>query len=277
MNLVASFVLCLFCCTTFYGRSFYVDWDNDRFVKDGETFRYVSGSFHYSRVPSSQWENRLRKMKAGGLNAAQIYIFWNYHSDKEGQYDFSGEKDLTKFFELAEKVGLVVIVRGMPYSCAEWEFGGLPWFLKTDPSLILRSSDPKYLKYVDEWLDVVLPMMVPYMYNNGGPIITFQFENEYGSYGLCDREYLYHLVRKFRQHLGPDAVLFSTDGFYMSYLQCGALKSQLVTVDFGITDDPQRNFKDVRSFQPHAPLVNSEFYTGVQLTLFAFFAMKSLR
>ena len=32
-------------------RSFTVDYENDCFLKDGEPFRYISGSFHYFRVP----------------------------------------------------------------------------------------------------------------------------------------------------------------------------------------------------------------------------------
>ena len=52
-------------------RSFVVDWKNDVFLKDGEPFRYISGSFHYFRVPRFYWQDRLLKMKAAGLNAVQ--------------------------------------------------------------------------------------------------------------------------------------------------------------------------------------------------------------
>ena len=194
-------------------------------------------------------------------------------------------------------------MRAGPYSCAEWEFGGFPWFLRQNSEVILRSYDPKYLAYVDAWMDELLPKLEPYLYNNGGPIITVQFENEYGSYPTCDKAYLQHLVHKFREHLGPDVVLFTTDGKFPSidllsvfqilnvevdkgvsyysdelflfhplqsfilgystgYLECGALKSELVTVDFGTGGDPAEEFEDKEKFQPYAPLVNSEFYTG---------------
>ena len=243
-------------------RSFKVDWDNKVFLKDGEPFRYVSGSFHYSRVLPDQWKDRLIKMKAGGLNAVQTYVMWNFHSTEENEFDFSGSRDLERFIKTANEVGLLVILRAGPYACAEWEFGGLPWYLKKYADLELRSSNQRYLEYVNEWFDVLLPKMQPLLYQNGGPIITVQFENEYGSYGLCDKDYLQHLVTKMRQHLGPDVVLFTTDGDGMGYLNCGALKSELATVDFGITKDPESNFKPQRQFQPNAPLVNSEFYTG---------------
>ncbi|XP_063723387.1 beta-galactosidase-like [Symsagittifera roscoffensis] len=201
-------------------------------------------------------------MKAGGLNAVQTYVMWNFHTQKEGVYDFTGDRDIQHFLQLANDTGLQVILRAGPYSCAEWEFGGFPWFLRQNSDVILRSSDPTYLSYVDAWMDELLPKLEPYLYNNGGPIITVQFENEYGSYSICDTAYLQHLVHKFREHLGPDVVLFTTDGYSAVYLECGALKSELVTVDFGPGGDPAKEFEDKEKFQPYAPLVNSEFYTG---------------
>lgn len=60
-----------------------------------------------------------------------------------------------------------------------------------------------------------------------------QVENEYGSYFACDFDYLRHLVKLFRSHLGDDVVLFSTDGAGVGYLKCGALQGVYATVDFG--------------------------------------------
>uniref|UniRef100_A0AAQ5XRL1 Beta-galactosidase n=1 Tax=Amphiprion ocellaris TaxID=80972 RepID=A0AAQ5XRL1_AMPOC len=53
-------------------RSFSVDYKNDCFLKDGERFRYISGSIHYSRIPRVYWKDRLLKMYMAGLNAIQI-------------------------------------------------------------------------------------------------------------------------------------------------------------------------------------------------------------
>lgn len=47
---------------------------NNQFVKDGEPFRYVSGAMHYFRVPVHYWPDRMRKMRAAGLNALETYI-----------------------------------------------------------------------------------------------------------------------------------------------------------------------------------------------------------
>ena len=243
-------------------RSFVVDYANKQFLKDGEPFRYISGSFHFSRTLPDQWEDRLLKMKAGGLNAVQTYVMWNFHSTEEGIHDFSGSRDVERFMQLANDTGLLVILRPGPYVCAEWEFGGFPWYLMKNGTTSLRSSDAKYLSYVDEWYDILLPKFKRFTYANGGPIISAQIENEYGSYFRCDKPYLNHLVSKFQQHLGDDLVLFTVDSDSSVLINCGALKSQLATVDFGVTDDPQAKFKVQRRYMSDAPLVNSEFYTG---------------
>lgn len=226
-------------------------------------FRYISGSMHYSRVPSALWRDRLEKFYAAGLNAVQTYVPWNFHETFSGIYDFEGDHNLTKFILTAQEVGLVVVLRAGPYIDAEWEMGGFPFWLLKDKSIALRTSDPVYLTYVDRWYSVLLPKMKPLLYDNGGPIITVQVENEYGSYYACDRNYMQHLEKTFRQHLGSNAVLFTTDGASSSDLKCGSLVPLLyATVDFGITADPAQRFQIQRDYEPHGPLVNSEFYTG---------------
>ena len=246
-------------------RSFSVDWEHKTFLKDGQPFRYVSGSFHFTRVPNQYWEDRLMKMKAGGLNAVETYFLWNFHSQIEGQYDFEGDRDVEKFLRLANDTGLLVIARGFPFACAEWEFGGFPWYLKRTDDFTLRSSDPKFLAYVDDWLSQILPKLEPFLYKNGGPVITVQYENEYGTYFPgCDQVYLQHLVDKIKEYLGSDVVLFTTDRAYTRRaLKCGSVKSELATVDFKVTSYPQFYFDVLRRYQPNAPLVNSEFYTGL--------------
>lgn len=42
--------------------------ENGEFKKNGETFRILSGSIHYFRVPPKYWRDRLTKLKAAGLN-----------------------------------------------------------------------------------------------------------------------------------------------------------------------------------------------------------------
>uniref|UniRef100_A0A671UKL3 Beta-galactosidase n=1 Tax=Sparus aurata TaxID=8175 RepID=A0A671UKL3_SPAAU len=241
-------------------RSFSVDYKNDCFRKDGEEFRYISGSIHYSRIPRVYWKDRLLKMYMAGLNALQMYIPWSFHEESPGRYNFSGDRDLGHFLQVAQDVGLLVILRPGPYICAEWDMGGLPAWLLNKKDIVLRTSDPDYLAAVDRWMGKLLSLMKPYLYQNGGPIITVQVENEYGSYFACDINYLRHLYKLFRSHLGNDVVLFTTDGPGISYIKCGTIKEVYATVDFG--PDVTAAFEAQRQAEPHGPLVNSELYTG---------------
>lgn len=243
-------------------RTFSVDYKNDCFLKDGEPFRYISGSIHYSRIPRVYWKDRLLKMYMAGLNAIQTYIPWNYHEQSPGQYNFSGDRDLQYFLQLAQDIGFLVILRPGPYICGEWEMGGLPAWLLSNKNIVLRSSDKDYISAVDTWMGKLLPMIKPFLYQNGGPIITVQVENEYGSYFACDYNYLRHLTQLFQSYLGNDVVLFTTDGAGVGYLKCGSIQGLYATVDFGPGANVTAAFEAQRHAEPQGPLVNSEFYTG---------------
>ncbi|XP_011918218.1 PREDICTED: beta-galactosidase-1-like protein isoform X2 [Cercocebus atys] len=241
-------------------RSFIVDRDHDRFLLDGAPFRYVSGSLHYFRVPRVLWADRLLKMRWSGLNAIQFYVPWNYHEPQPGVYNFNGSRDLIAFLNEAALANLLVILRPGPYICAEWEMGGLPSWLLRKPEIRLRTSDPDFLAAVDSWFKVLLPKIYPWLYHNGGNIISIQVENEYGSYGACDFSYMRHLAGLFRALLGEKILLFTTDG--PEGLKCGSLQGLYTTVDFGPADNMTKIFTLLRKYEPHGPLVNSEYYTG---------------
>ncbi|XP_069469235.1 beta-galactosidase [Ambystoma mexicanum] len=243
-------------------RTFEIDYEHNCFRKDGEPFRYISGSIHYSRVPRFYWKDRLLKMKMAGLDAIQTYVPWNFHEPKPGIYQFTGDQDIEAFLRLANELGLLVVLRAGPYICAEWEMGGLPAWLLQKQSIVLRSSDPDYLAAVNQWMGVFLPKIKPLLYENGGPVITVQAENEYGSYFKCDYNYLRHLRTLFRFHLGERAVLFTTDGNGDQYLRCGSIQGFYATVDFGPGSNVTASFITQRHSEPKGPLVNSEFYTG---------------
>ena len=262
-SLFVFFLASLYALQKVDSKSFTIDFENDRFLKDGEPFRYISGDFHYFRVPRFYWKDRLMKMKVGGLNTVQTYIAWNVHEPAQGNYNFEGDADLVSFIELANSVGLLVIVRAGPFICAEWDFGGFPAWLLKDPSITLRSSkDRRYLDAVDTWMSVVLPKLKPLLYANGGPIISVQVENEYGSSLVCDHDYMKHLEQLFRKYLGNEVILFTVDSDWQFLLACGTIPSLYATVDFGPEVDPEEAFAVMRKFTPKGPLVNSEFYTG---------------
>ncbi|XP_058247195.1 beta-galactosidase-1-like protein [Hemibagrus wyckioides] len=267
---MASQALCVCACVCITAlinsvsaeRSFTIDYSKDCFLKDGQYFRYVSGSVHYSRVPRFYWKDRLMKMYMGGLNAIQVYVPWNFHEPVQGMYSFEGDRDLEHFLHLANETGLLVILRPGPYICAEWEMGGLPAWLLHNPNIILRSADSEYMQAVGDWLAVLLTKMRPWLYQNGGNIISLQVENEYGSYFACDHNYMRSLRLLFRNFLGEDVVLFTTDGNRDKELACGSLQGLYSTIDFGTDTNISDAFLRQRRFEPKGPLVNSEFYTG---------------
>ncbi|KAF7665232.1 hypothetical protein LDENG_00148860 [Lucifuga dentata] len=243
-------------------RSFSIDYKNNYFLKDGKPFQYISGSIHYSRIPPYYWKDRLVKMYMTGLNAVQVYVPWNFHESVQGVHNFTGDRDLEHFLDLANQTGLLVILRPGPYICAEWEMGGLPAWLLQKPNIILRSADPDYLQAVSNWMAVLLPKVKRWLYTKGGNIIMVQVENEYGSYYACDYNYMRHLRTLFHFFLGEDTLLFTTDGNTDKEMTCGTLEGLYATVDFGTDTNITQAFNRQRRFEPRGPLVNSEFYTG---------------
>ncbi|VUZ48516.1 unnamed protein product [Hymenolepis diminuta] len=255
-----------FCCYLSSPRTFFIDTENRVFVKDGKPFRFISGSMHYFRIPRIYWMDRLMKAKAAGLDAIQTYIPWNFHEVHPGEYLFDNERDVIEFIQLANSLDLLVLLRVGPYICAEWDFGGLPsWLLSDNPYLKIRSTSPEYINSVIRWFSQLLPKLKPLLYQNGGPIIMIQLENEYGSYFTCEQEYLSSLYEYTRFILGDEILLYTTDGNSLSNLKCGSSDRRLFsTVDFGVDGaiNPNESFKALMQFQPYGPLVNSEYYTG---------------
>ncbi|KAI8020319.1 Beta-galactosidase 8 [Camellia lanceoleosa] len=212
------------------------------------------------------WEDRLLRAKALGLNTIQIYVPWNLHEPRKGQLVFEGIADIVSFLKLCQKLDLLVMLRPGPYICAEWDLGGFPaWLLAIEPALTLRSSDPAFLDLVDKWWGILLPLVAPLLYDNGGPIIMVQIENEYGSYG-DDKVYLHHLVTVARGHLGDDTILYTTDGGSRETLEKGTIHGDAVfsAVDFMTGDEPWPIFKLQKEFNAlgKSPPLSAEFYTG---------------
>ncbi|QNK60278.1 beta-galactosidase [Paenibacillus sp. PAMC21692] len=229
-----------------------------QFLLDGETIRILSGAIHYFRVVPEYWEDRLLKLKACGFNTVETYIPWNLHEPMEGVFNFDGLADVERFIALAGELGLHVIVRPSPYICAEWEFGGLPAWLLSDPDIRLRCLDERYLRKVDAYYDVLIPKLAPLLNTNGGPIIAMQIENEYGSYGN-DQDYLLYLKNGL-QARGIDVLLFTSDGPTDQMLQGGTLPGVLATVNFG--SRPEEEFKKFREYRPEEPLFCMEYWNG---------------
>ena len=138
------------------------------FLLDGEPFVVKAAELHYTRIPQAYWEHRIEMCKALGMNTICIYIFWNIHEQEEGKFDFSGQNDIAAFCRAAQKHGMYVIVRPGPYVCAEWEMGGLPWWLLKKKDVALRTLDPYYMERVGIFMKEVGKQLAPLQINKGG-------------------------------------------------------------------------------------------------------------
>lgn len=229
-----------------------------QFLLDGKPFRILSGALHYFRVVPEYWRDRLEKMRAFGLNTVETYVPWNLHEPRPGEFHFEGMLDIVKFIEMANDVGLKVIVRPGPYICSEWDFGGLPSWLLKDPAMQVRCAYPPYLAAVDRYFDVLLPLLTPLQSTRSGPIIAMQVENEYGTYGN-DKVYLRHLADGMKVR-GIDSFLFTSDGPRDICLQGGTLPDIFKTVNFAF--EAKEAFAKLREYQPEGPLMVMEFWSG---------------
>ncbi|MGN6627647.1 MAG: glycoside hydrolase family 35 protein [Tepidisphaeraceae bacterium] len=229
------------------------------FTLGGKPFRLMGGALHYARVPKPYWRDRLNKLIDLGCNTVETYGFWNAHEPYPGQYDFSGMLDVVGFMELAGSMGLKVIYRPGPYCCAEWDMGGLPWWLLNEPGMALRCSQPAYMKHVERWWNELIPRVVPLQSTHGGPLIAMQFENEYGYFGN-DKKYLAAL-RDLLRKLGIDVLLFTSDGTFQKLtIENGGLDGTLRTANFG--SRAAERFAALREAQPTGPLVCMEYWVG---------------
>jgi beta-galactosidase len=179
------------------------------FLLDGKPFQIISGEMHYARIPREAWKDRMKMAKAMGLNTISTYVFWNYQEPQKGVFDFSGNHDIAAFVKDAQQEGLWVILRPSPYVCAEWEFGGYPYWLQNEKGLVVRSSEKQYMHEYETYIKRLGKELSPLLITHGGPVLMVQIENEYGFYGK-DKAYLAMNKKLFRE-AGFDGVLYTCD------------------------------------------------------------------
>lgn len=233
-------------------------YKGNKFFLDGEEYTIISGAMHYFRIPREYWHDRLLKLKECGFNTVETYTCWNLHEPRENVFDFSGMLDLEAYIDIANELGLNVILRPGPYICAEWEMGGLPAWLLNYPNLTIRCNDELFISKVERYYNELLGRIVPKLSTNGGNIIMMQIENEYGSYG-DDHEYMQRIADIYKK-AGVDCLLFTSDGASNSMLQGGTLPEYPCVANFG--SRPNENFKVLNDFRPDQPLMCGEYWVG---------------
>lgn len=230
-----------------------------KFLLDGEPFVVKAAELHYPRIPRPYWEHRIQMCKALGMNTICLYVFWNIHEQRPDSFDFTGQNDLRHFIELCRKNDMKVILRPGPYVCAEWEMGGLPWWLLQKKDIRLRELDPYFMERVDKFQEQVARQVEGLTAADGGPIIMVQVENEYGSYGT-GKPYVAAVRDMLRKHFGNEVTLFQCD-WSSNFLNNG-LDDLIWTINFGTGADIEEQFAPLRRARPQSPLMCSEYWSG---------------
>lgn len=241
------------------------------FTLNDKLIGIYSGAMHYFRVPRPYWRDRLKKIRAAGLNAVETYVPWNLHEPESGVYDFgNGGSEfedflhLEEFLNTAKEEDLFVIVRPGPYICSEYNFGGFPSWLLREKVMGFRTSESTYMKYVARYFNVLLTLLATFQFTTGGPIIAFQVENEYGNleYGdkfQPDKLYMEQLRDIFLQN-GIVELLVTSDSPLWHGTK-GTLPGVLFqTANFG--DDADNQLNKLEEFQPGKPLMVMEYWIG---------------
>lgn len=173
------------------------------------------GDLHYFRVRArdydaaqthARWERTLDLMQAAGMNLVSTYIPWDFHSPREGVYDFTGARDVRRFLQMACDRGMYVLYKPGPLITAEWPrgfgtFGAVPaWWKQAHPEALVRNArgelwsysptgamdqrqpsylHPTYLAAVREWYRRSLEIARPFLRRC---VIGVQIDNETNGY-----------------------------------------------------------------------------------------------
>ncbi|WP_144107674.1 beta-galactosidase [Paraburkholderia sp. BCC1886] len=185
---------------------------NSRYLtRDGEPWLPVMGEVHYARIPESQWDDELAKVRAAGVDIVASYVIWRYHEPCAGRFDWSGRCDLRRFVETCARHGLTVFARIGPWVHAEVRYGGLPaWVVDQVPT---RCDDALYLDYVRRFYDEIARELSGLMWKDGGPVIGIQLENEYNLTGAQQGRAHIATLKTLACEAGLDAPLYTVTGW----------------------------------------------------------------
>lgn len=242
------------------GHTFGFAPDGSAFLLDGKPFQIRSGEMHPARIPVEYWRHRIRMAKAMGLNTISFYVFWNYHEQRPGVFDFRSERrDLVRFAQLCQEEGMWVLFRPGPYCCGEWDLGGIPSYLLRYPGVQLRvnaNTDPHYMAAVRRYFDHLAPLVQPLMIENGGPVLMIQIENEFGSYA-SDDAYVAELRQIWLDH-GIQGPFYTEDGL-------GQVEANHTNVPGGaiaLSGGDPNSIAACRQRFPDVPAFGGEVYPG---------------
>lgn len=239
------------------------------FLLDQKPVHIYAGEMHYARIPEQYWQQRLQMLKAMGLNAVTTYVFWNYHHPSPNVWDFkTGNHNLKKFIQLAQQEGLYVILRPGPYVCAEWDFGGFPWWFSTVKGMQIRTDNQPFLDSCKIYFQKLHEQIKGLHITEGGNIILTQVENEFGSYVMQQKNISFEQHKKYAvaiktllEETGFKKPFYTADGNGKAYLDGGAIKDVFPGINGEDNVDSLKKY--VKEYNNGTgPYFIAEFYPG---------------
>ncbi|MDO4993435.1 MAG: beta-galactosidase [Bacteroidales bacterium] len=208
-RLCTAFILTLLCSLCASAQQFgqHVAWDDLSLLCDGQRVCPVMGEIHYSRLPQSEWDTEVRKMRMGGVTLVATYVFWNHVEEQEGRFDWSGQRNLRAFLEVCRRENMPVVLRLGPFCHGEVRCGGIPDWLFSK-GCRMRSEDPVFLHYTERLYTEIFRQVKGLQWKDGGPVLACQFDNEYrgrGSYLMA--------LKQMAQRIGFDLPFYTRTGW----------------------------------------------------------------
>jgi len=259
-KLATLLVLIGIVCSSTYGQNKVHSFTLSKtdFLLDQKPFQIISGEMHPARIPAEYWRHRIQMAKAMGCNTIAAYVFWNYHESEPGKFDFQTEnRNIARFIHIVQEEGMWLILRPGPYVCAEWDFGGIPFYLLKIPDIKVRCMDPRYIEAVDRYITELALQVKDLQVTKGGPILMVQVENEYGSYGNDSRYTRW--IQEMWKHSGIEVPFYTADGATPFMLEAGSLPDAAIGLDPGTSES---DFAQATKANPNVPSFCSELYPG---------------
>jgi len=172
----------------------------DSVLINGEPTILLCASLFYFRLPRETWADRMAQLRMAGYNCIDVYMPWNFHETRPGEWHFDGMADVALFLRMAAEHDLYVIARPGPYICSEWDGGAIPAWI-TSEKYSLRQNDDAYITVLKTWLDMILPIINRYQLGREGSIVMLQLENELDFFCCKEPEaYMLRLANIAKEH-----------------------------------------------------------------------------
>ena len=213
-------------------------------IRNGKPWIPVMGEIHFSRLNRSDWRTELLKMKAGGISVVSTYLFWIYHEEEEGVFDFTGDRDIRAFLEVCRDTGLEAVIRIGPWAHGECRNGGLPdWIL--NKGFKVRDNNAEYMQYVRIWYSEIEKQVRGLLFKDGGPVVAIQLDNE-----LTDGAEHLRELKKLAIELGMIVPLYTVTG-WNSAAGAKIPVDEVLPVFGGYSEAPWENHTNKLAPSPH--------------------------